>query len=90
MTTFDVLHRYGTAALLRVFGAFAVFLLLHLIRIPLVLLAAVLEGVMRRADDYLTRQASAPPARPINQFFVPQQPNQYATPPPHPAGRRAA
>jgi hypothetical protein len=70
MTVFDVLHRYGTAALLRFAGAVALFLLLHLLRIPIVLTARVLEGVIRRVDGYATRQASAPPTRPINQFFA--------------------
>jgi hypothetical protein len=88
MSTFDVLEHRGTAALLRVFGAVALFLVLHLIRIPLVLVAAVLEGVMRRVDGYATRAASAPPVRPINHFFVPPQANQYATPPPYATGRR--
>jgi hypothetical protein len=70
MTTFDVLHRYGTAALLRFAGAVALFLALHLVRIPLVLLAAVLEGAMHRVDGYATRQASQRPQKPINQFFA--------------------
>ncbi|MBN6036231.1 hypothetical protein [Amycolatopsis sp. 195334CR] len=70
MSTFDVLSRYGTAALLRFAGAVALFLTLHLIRIPLVLLARVLEGVMRRIDGYAVRQASAKPTSPINHFFA--------------------
>jgi hypothetical protein len=88
MSTFDVLEDRGTAALLKVFGAVALFLTLHLIRIPLVLIAAVLEGIMRRVDGYATRAATTAPVRPINQFFVPPQPNQYATPAPYSAGRR--
>jgi hypothetical protein len=48
----------------------ALFLVLHLVRIPLVILAAVLEGVMRRVDGYAVRQASTRPHRPINQFFA--------------------
>jgi hypothetical protein len=70
VSTFDVLHAYGTAALLRFAGAVALFLVLHLIRIPLVVLAAVLEGVMRRVDGYATRQASQGSQRPVNQFFA--------------------
>jgi hypothetical protein len=73
MTTFDVLHRYGTAALLRFAAAVALFLVLHLIRIPIVLVAAVLEGGMRRVDAYATSQASRPPTRPVNQFFEPRK-----------------
>jgi hypothetical protein len=44
---------------------------LHLIRIPIVLTARVLEGVMCRVDDYATRQATQRPQKPINQFFAP-------------------
>lgn len=69
MSTFDVLARYGTAALLRFAAAVALFLVLHLIRIPLVLVARVLEGVMRRVDAYAVTQASRPPSGPINHFF---------------------
>lgn len=70
MSTFDVLERYGTAALLRFAAAVALFLVLHLARIPLVLVARVLEGVMRRVDAYAAAQASRPPTRPINHFFA--------------------
>ncbi|WP_020673858.1 hypothetical protein [Amycolatopsis nigrescens] len=83
MSTFDVLQRYGTAALLRFAGAIFLFLVLHLVRIPLVLLARILEGVMRRVDGYATRQASARNPRPVNQFFAHtnesrEAPNVYA------------
>ncbi|MFC4004892.1 hypothetical protein ACFS2C_23550 [Prauserella oleivorans] len=71
MSTFDVLRTYGTAALLRFAGAVVLFLVLHLVRIPLVLLARVLEVGMRRIDGYAARQASRPPRRPINHFFDP-------------------
>lgn len=70
MSTFDVLSRYGTAALLRFAGAVALFLALHLTRIPLVLAARVLEVAMRRLDGYATRQASRPPRGPINHYFT--------------------
>lgn len=69
MSTFDVLNRHGTAALLRFAAAVALFLVLHLIRIPLVLIARVLEGVMQRVDGYAIRQASRP-QKPINHFFA--------------------
>lgn len=69
MSTFDVLQRHGTAALLRFAAAVALFLVLHLIRIPLVLLARVLEVGMRRADGFATRQATTPKTGPINHFF---------------------
>ncbi|MEC3974594.1 hypothetical protein [Amycolatopsis sp. H20-H5] len=70
MSTFDVLQRYGTAALLKFAGAVALFLILHLVRIPLVLIARVLEGVMHRVDSYATRQATRPPQHPINHYFA--------------------
>ncbi|WP_216210585.1 hypothetical protein [Amycolatopsis aidingensis] len=69
MSTFDVLRRYGTAALLRFAGAVLLFLLLHLVRIPLVLAARVLEVAMRRVDGYAVRQASQRPQGPINHYF---------------------
>lgn len=72
MSVFEVLQRFGTAALLRFTGAVAVFLLLHLLRIPLVLVARVLEVSMRRIDAYAAKQASQPPRGPINQFFRPE------------------
>ncbi|RBM11091.1 hypothetical protein DI005_34875 [Prauserella sp. PE36] len=69
MSIFDVLERFGTLALLRFVGALLLFLMLHLLRIPFVLLVRVLEGVLRRIDGYAARQASRPPARPVNDFF---------------------
>lgn len=54
MSAFDVLDRYGTAALLRFLGAVALFVALHLVRLPFVLLARVLEVGMGRVDGYLT------------------------------------
>ncbi|PXY35182.1 hypothetical protein BAY59_01245 [Prauserella coralliicola] len=70
MSTFEVLRQYGTGALLRFAGAVALFLVLHLVRIPLVLLARVLEVAMRRVDGFAIRQASTPPSRPVNDFFA--------------------
>lgn len=70
MSAFDVLDRYGTAALLRFLGAVALFVALHLLRLPFVLLARVLEVGMGRVDGYLTGaltspagQTEPPPAR---------------------------
>jgi hypothetical protein len=63
------LQRFGTWALLRFGAAVAVFLVLHLIRIPLVLGARMVEVAMRRADAYTARLASQDPRGPINQFF---------------------
>lgn len=69
MSTFDVLQRYGTAALVRFAGTVALFLVLHLVRIPFVLAERVLAGVMVRLNTYATAQATRAPARPVNQFF---------------------
>ncbi|WP_037360132.1 hypothetical protein [Amycolatopsis orientalis] len=69
MSTFEVLSRFGTLALVRHALTVLLFLVLHLVRIPLVLVARVLEGVMGELDRYATAQASRPPRGPINQFF---------------------
>jgi hypothetical protein len=74
MTTFDVLNRYGTAALLRFVGLVVLFCLLHLARLPLVLLARVLEVSMRRVDGAALRQTSRSAGRPVNQFFTTPNP----------------
>lgn len=59
MSAFDVLDRYGTAALLRFLGAVALFVGLHLLRLPFVLLARLLEVGMGRVDGYLTGALTA-------------------------------
>jgi hypothetical protein len=69
VSTFDVLARYGTAALARHVGLLLLFLALHLVRIPFVLVERVLAGVMARLDGAAVSQASRPPTRPVNQFF---------------------
>lgn len=69
MSMFEVLGRFGTAALLRFTAALVVFVLLHLVRIPLVLAARVLEVSLRRVNAYAARQASSPPQGPINHFY---------------------
>jgi hypothetical protein len=61
MSTFEVLDRYGTAALARFTAAVALFLVLHLVRVPLVAAVRALEALMRRVDGYATRQASEGP-----------------------------
>ena len=66
-----MLERRGTWALCKVFGAFALFLTLHLVRIPLVLLVRVLAGVIGRVDGYTTRQITTPPRGPINHYYDP-------------------
>ncbi|GHF10489.1 MULTISPECIES: hypothetical protein [Amycolatopsis] len=71
MSMFEVLRRFGTFALLVFTGSVLLFLVLHLVRIPLVLIAKVLEISMRRLDAFVTRHASKPPTGPVNQFFHP-------------------
>ncbi len=66
---FETLDRRGTWALLKFAGALVLFLALHLTRMPLVLLARVLEISARRVDAYATRQAARLPTGPINQFY---------------------
>ncbi len=70
MSTFDVLERYGTAALVRHVGTLVLFLVLLFLRIPFVLAERVLAGVLKRLDAYATAQASRPPTRPINHYFA--------------------
>lgn len=79
MSAFEVLQRKGTLALLGFLAALLGFVALHLVRIPLVLIAAVLAGVMSRLDAALVRQASGAPTGPVNQFFPVPQRNQEAS-----------
>lgn len=69
MSIFDVLRRFGTLALLRFAAALLLFLALHLIRIPLVLAAAVLAVALGRLDRYAARQASTTSPCPVNDFY---------------------
>ncbi|MFD6073280.1 hypothetical protein [Amycolatopsis lurida] len=66
-----LLENRGTWALCKVFVAFAVFLMLHLVRIPLVLLVRILAGVIGELDGYTTRQITTPPRGPINHYYDP-------------------
>ncbi|WP_329054066.1 hypothetical protein OG738_13520 [Amycolatopsis sp. NBC_01488] len=70
MSLFDVVRRFGTWRLVLFTGSLLAFLALHLIRIPLVLLALVLETALGLLNDAATRQASAPPRRPVNDFYA--------------------
>ncbi|MFI5611334.1 hypothetical protein [Amycolatopsis sp. NPDC051903] len=76
MTTFDVLQRFGTLALIRHALTVLLFLALHLIRIPLVLLARILEWLMRRLNDYAAAQATRPQRGPVYQFFPHESPKE--------------
>jgi hypothetical protein len=68
VNTFEVLQRHGTLALIRFAGTVFLFLVLHLLRIPLVIAERVLAGVLVRLDRAAAAQASRPPRR-VNQFF---------------------
>jgi hypothetical protein len=68
VNTFEVLQERGTLALVRFAGTVCLFLVLHLLRIPLVIAERILAGVLVRLDQAATRQASRPPRR-VNQFF---------------------
>lgn len=70
MSMFEVLGRHGTARLLCFTGALLLFLALHLARIPLVLVARVLEVALGRIDTYAARQSSRPTRGPINHFYA--------------------
>ncbi|MFL6123741.1 hypothetical protein [Actinophytocola sp.] len=61
MSATDVLSRFGTWALVRFVLALLVFVLLHLVRLPVVLLAVVLAGAMSRVDHAVTAAVSSEP-----------------------------
>jgi hypothetical protein len=54
----DVLARFGTWALVKFVVALLVFVLLHLVRLPVLLLATLLEGAMSRVDQAVTAAVS--------------------------------
>ena len=59
MSAFEVVQRYGTWALLRFVLALLAFVALHLVRLPLLWVARVLEVCMRRIDGFVV--AGLPP-----------------------------
>lgn len=69
MSLFDALEQRGTLALLRFTGAVVAFLLIHLVRIPFVLVARVLEHAARRLSDSAAQLATRPPPARINHFY---------------------
>ena len=69
VSVFEVLERYGTWVLLKFAAAVALFLALHLVRIPLVLAARVLEIALHRVNRFAARVSTQAPAGPVNQFF---------------------
>ncbi|MCT2587780.1 hypothetical protein [Actinophytocola gossypii] len=61
MSASDVLARYGTWALLRFVLALLVFVALHLVRLPVLLLVTVLNAAMSRVDGAVTSAVSRDP-----------------------------
>lgn len=55
MSGFELVSRLGTLALLRFTAGLLVFVVLHLVRLPLVLAARALEASMRRLDAFVLR-----------------------------------
>jgi hypothetical protein len=60
MSVSEVLDRFGTAALLRFLVLVLVFVVLHLARMPLLLVARVLEAGMSRVDSVMVAGVSRP------------------------------
>jgi hypothetical protein len=60
MTASDVLTRFGTWALVKFTAALVLFVLLHLVRMPVLLLVAVLNAAMARVDAAVTSAVSRP------------------------------
>jgi len=58
MSASEVLTRFGTWALLRFVLALLVFVVLHLLRLPVLLVVAVLNGAMSRVDKAVTAAVS--------------------------------
>lgn len=58
MNASDVLARFGTWALVKFTAALLVFVLLHLVRLPVLLLVAVLNAAMARLDAAVTSAVS--------------------------------
>jgi hypothetical protein len=54
MSAFDALTRHGTPALLRFLATLTAFVALHLLRLPLLATARLLETLMRRLDTRLS------------------------------------
>lgn len=61
MSARAVLARFGTWALLRFVLALLVFVLLHLVRLPVLLLAVALDSAMSRVDGAVTAAVSGGP-----------------------------
>jgi hypothetical protein len=57
----DVLARFGTWALVKFVLALLVFVVLHLLRLPVLLLAVVLAAAMSRVDAMVAAAVSTDP-----------------------------
>lgn len=58
MSTFDVLDQFGTRRLVQFLGLVALFVTLHLARLPFVLISRLLDAAMRRVDFAVSAQVS--------------------------------
>ena len=64
MNATDVLAQYGTWALMKFVGALVLFMVLHLMRLPVRLLLVMFEAAMSRVDNAVTAAVSRPTPRP--------------------------
>jgi hypothetical protein len=79
MSLFEALEKAGTWALIKFAAVLVAFLTIHLIRIPCVLAARVLEVFLVRINVYVLAQtAGRSPAAPVNQFFTTDQAREEA------------
>jgi hypothetical protein len=60
MSATDVLARFGTWALVKFVAALLVFVVLHLVRMPVRLLVVLLDSLMSRVDGAVTAAVSKP------------------------------
>lgn len=61
MSASEVLARYGTWALVRFVLTLLAFVLVHLTRLPLLVLARLLEALMQRLDNLVATGLPTPP-----------------------------
>ena len=64
MSATEVLEQFGTRRLVAFVAALALFLALHLARMPLLLTARLLEACMARVDSWVTASVSRPVSTP--------------------------
>lgn len=60
MSAREVLVRFGTWALLRFVLALLAFVVLHLVRVPFLVIARLLDAAMSRVDRAVTSAVSTP------------------------------